>query len=81
MNEEAQLLLTLWEKVQDHVANSHKAELSETIVRLLVEYGMDIRLLHDAEGEDTHLDNALMNVSEDEAEPDPYGELEEDGEY
>ncbi len=68
MNEEAQLLASLWENIQEYVPTSEKVEVAETIIKTLMDHGNDFRLLHDAEGVCSYLDRALNAVEEEEAE-------------
>ena len=81
MNNDAQLLASLWESVHDHVSNGDKQEVAENIVRILIDHGSEFRSLIDAEGTCNYLDRALENVeAEEEAEhePDLYDEYGED---
>ena len=78
MNEEAQLLSQLWENVQDNLPNSEKLEVAKAIIRTLIEFGNDIHLLYDAEGNCTYLDRALEAVEgEEEESNEPLDEIDE----
>ena len=74
MNEEAQLLYRLWENVQDFIPNAEKFEVAKSIIRTLLEFGNDIHLLYDAEGNCSYLDRALEAI---EGEEDDEREIDD----
>ncbi len=73
MNEEARLLVSLWEAVSDHIPAGSRQEAGASMIRVMMEYGHDLALLHEAESECPFLDRALDQVSDEEGE-----EFEED---
>ncbi len=70
MDDNAVLLLKIWEYLEDFINTSNKTEASERLVRAFINNGVDISDLNEAEGEDPYIDNALQNnvVLEDEDE-------------
>lgn len=68
MNEEAMLLVTLWEAIQDYIPAAEKVTVAESTIKTLMEFGNDIHLLHDAEGTCPYLDKALLAIAEEEEE-------------
>lgn len=64
MNDEAQLLLLIWESVQEYIPQRDKKEVATAIIKHMSEYGNDLSLLRDAEGEDHVLDIALEEFDE-----------------
>lgn len=77
MNEEAQLLASLWETVQEYVPTASKQETAESMIKTLIDYGNDYRLLRDAEGTCIYLDRAIAALAEDEEEEDLFDEYDE----
>ena len=72
MNEEAQLLVTLWESIQEYIPTNEKQSMAEKVIQTLINYGNDFKLLHDAEGNCTFLDRALAAVGVEEEEETDY---------
>lgn len=72
MNDEARLLFSIWESISEFIAPNDRREAAKTIILNLIEHNSsELRLLHDAEGECPHLDDALEEV---------FQEIEEDSE-
>jgi len=81
MNDDAQLLASLWETIHDHVSNGDKQEVAESIIRILIDHGSEFKSLIDAEGSCNYLDRALETIEaeeEEEREPDLYDEYGEE---
>jgi len=78
MNDEAQLLLLIWESVQEYIPARDKKEVASAIIRHMTEYGNDLQLLRDVEGEDPILDAILEELDEDEDESDLFEDYEEE---
>ena len=68
MNDEARLLLSIWEAVQDYIPTGDRQEAALGVIKSLVELGNDLELLHDAEGECPYLDRALNEAALDQDE-------------
>ncbi len=67
-NEEARLLYSVWEAVQEYIPTNQRNDAAEQLVRALVDAGNDLDLLHEVEGECPYLDKALAAVAADEEE-------------
>ena len=81
MNEEAQLLLVLWETVQEHIPTNQKVEVAYTMIRKMMDYGCDLKLLRDAEDEDQFIEVALQRLFDyEEEEEDNLFDYEEEDE-
>lgn len=68
MNDEAQLLLLIWESVQEHIPQREKKEVASSIIKHMIEYGHDLQLLRDVDGEDHILDSVIEELDEDEGD-------------
>ncbi len=79
MNDEAQLLVLIWESIQEYIPHKEKKEVASAIVRHMTEYGHDLQLLRDAEGEDNVLDTVLNEFIEEE-DDDLFEDYEEEEE-
>jgi hypothetical protein len=77
MNDEARFLYLLWEAVYEFIPMGDRQDAAAQMIRVLLEQGNDIHLLHDAEGEDVHLDRALAEVSAEQDEEEEIDEIEE----
>jgi hypothetical protein len=75
MNEEARLLMLIWESISDFISTGDKQEAADAIVGSFVEGGHDLDLLFDADGECPFIDRAL-SAAQIEDEDEPYGEDE-----
>ena len=76
MDDNAVLLLKIWEYLEDFINTNNKTEAAERLVRAFVNNGVDVSDLSDAEGEDPYLDNALTNhssVDDEESEEELWG--------
>lgn len=69
MNEEARLLILLWETVSESLAVNERKDIAKAIIKVLIEENeMEFRLLQDAEGECQYLDAALSAYEEESLE-------------
>lgn len=69
MNDEARLMMTVWEAVSDYVSSGCKQDAADALVGAFVEVGHDVELLYDADGECPYLDRALASAATEEEEP------------
>jgi hypothetical protein len=80
MNDEAQLLSTIWDAIEGYISTNEKQEAAEAIIKTLIDNGNDLPLLQDAEGNCNYLDRALAAVESEQEEVetdlyDEYGEI------
>lgn len=72
MNDEARLMVLIWESISDFVISGEKQDAADALVASFVELGHDVEQLYDAEGECPFLDRALVSAAaanEDDEEP------------
>lgn len=84
MNDNARLVLGIWQSISDFVPVNLRDDAAESLVRAFMETeGVELKELYDLTGDCQHLD-AAIEVMEDEEEEDcdedPYGfdELDKD---
>ena len=76
MKREANLVLTIWDEVRDHIAPAKRADVALTLLRCFEEFGFDERDLADISDEDAILARAYALAFDIEEDGDTSGEDE-----
>lgn len=78
MNDEARLMMQIWERVSDYINSGEKQDAADAMVEAFIDSGHDVETLYDAEGECPYIDRALTSAA---AENEDIDETDYDEEY
>lgn len=64
MNDEARLMMLIWESISDFISTSDKQTAAQALVSSFIESGHEIDELYDADGECPYIDKALASTKD-----------------
>lgn len=78
-DDNASLLIDVWEVVKQFVPSKHKSDIAEPLIRVFEDHGSDLEIMYnELEGTDSTLDSAFKILLEEQGlDIDPDDEVEE----